>query len=972
MNNLERMSDIDTNDLKDILLDRHYLTENVIKDLFATILISMDSETYSEENFVDDMERFMYNYGIQETLPLNLQIQISIGILSFYSCFFCSSGSLVIYELMELMVTDIRSCHSKDFLIDFVITLKQKLPSKSCKNIKKYLIILYYVEIYELYYYSKDKSFDVNLNSTVSLKAFINKIKNEICLESVITIVFLLIVVSETFRNSDINWIITCIDECIIMDNISKYNIGIKAFPLFFSVLNIYAESQTFHYSFLSVISLISCAIICSKSSFFSELKCINFKLELQYLSRYDIIYFLNIKKYFEKHQEEKFFRLKKEIDTISEQNEDLRSLIYRFFRKCDHICDKLIISYFDGKAKKNIPDRRIIQNHHDDHDVIIYDNIFSGTFVYLNNIKDHVRFSPIFTFVCEINTDIGEFFQKDDTVLIKGPLFFEQIRKTRKNSFGWANESFFKLNYYIECLKSFYFLKYVKNIKPPQIVRIKNTNVIRQKYHDHHNEKNIRVDRHIRKNQNMIKTSDNYNFMFLLSEKVNFDHCDFLVCSDPFDDYRKKPWSFDVITLLNHTIPFYKMKVEENVSSADNLFFMYKKFILSDQTSANVFKKIYIYLIFQALFGIKHIKYKDCSIVDFNLIIDKKTKKINIQSSFDSKFSELRYPVYFEKNRKRLALNFSHVDAPFCKLKPSFKEVSFEKRKEVFEKEFHETIIPLINEIYDFLENAKEKIDPVPGYLERKIKRLNIKNMYSPKYRQFSLASFDSNSIQNYTIIGTLSFAVSKILNLDSNIFGVDILFLKKYMQYNSISIKKKRNVYFQDLFFLWAQSIAKNTSFFPDFEFNSFAENYDFSFIETKRILPPISIFKGWIFQSPNNIEKMKKAIIHWRKAFIFEKKEMNKFNDSKKELNYNIAYIPETSWIENDFLPQIIVGTNNYLKMYQELEQKKYLNFCEFHFGYDFLQSYLFSLKYVILKFYKDYKKRIGFIERMSLAR
>ncbi len=190
-----------------LILGDGQFTDFIIKDLFKSTLILIFSDDYTDEIFVQTINDFRDKYSIRASFPLNVQIQLSLSVLSVYSCFFCRHGSEINFRLMSMINHDINQGSSGDLFMNFVITLKKFLPESRCRNLKKYLIILYYIQILEIYDSNRGKNINFNFKSSYQTNKCVQNLKNEICTESILKTSQLLLFLSENYNTHDLEYL---------------------------------------------------------------------------------------------------------------------------------------------------------------------------------------------------------------------------------------------------------------------------------------------------------------------------------------------------------------------------------------------------------------------------------------------------------------------------------------------------------------------------------------------------------------------------------------------------------------------------------------------------------------------------------------------------------------------------------------------------------------------------------------------
>ena len=938
------------------------LSDNVIEDILIFILSNLDSKKYDNENFYFDLNNLLNDLGLDlSSIPLNLQIQICLCVLSLYSCFLCEDGSKVNNIILKMMNDEINSKDCSNYLFNFIFTLKSIIPVRKCCNIKKYISVLYYLDILHKYRKEKAKKITFIDKSCILLSNLITVLRDNICVESVIETVYHLLYVFEKTPNNDVNWLVTCVDECINVGNIIKYNNPeLFMMPMLWSLLNIYCESDQFNYSFLNYILSLTTAIICSKNVFLNPIKCIMQNSKLSSFSRYDDIKNMKMKNYLSKNDGEYYADITAVMNEFYQSKYNLKDLVRKLIDK-----SKTFISMLDddeeiiastSSQKTTTKTIRTIQKSH-----IVYDNFFSGTFVYFGLKKEYLKYTHSFTFLCELNVDINEIFLKDSTIIVHGPLIFKNQSKKLSRYTHWIDESFSQLTYYLDCIKCNYNFKNIFSSHKPLIVGIKNTNSLRKRMIL--SKKNLSLTSNLDTNFNFLfeKRSNYLNIFEIISEIINIQKCDYLIKIDPFNDYRLKSWNHDSMVISGKNFSYYTMEIENNIIYKDDIFKIFAFALNGDLLYKKLFKKVYIFLIFKSVIGVKPILFKNKSLIDFNIFIDNVRKKIEIYSFPEIKYNNPRFPPYNNQKRETFNFNFNVLKYSDEKQFMVFKYINPMVRIEKCLNTLFSKLKPIISEIYTFLDEVFGYNTKIPSKLRAKIDAIKIKNTYDMRHNKFSIGSYDTNRLQNYTIIGALTYAASKTLGLDSNIFGIDIMFLFKYLKCLNENKLTTNNICYMDIVHLWSWSIVNNTPFLENYDINKFNSKYvEFDAKLSNKRLPSINIMKGWILKSDENLNTMIKTLKDWIIKFTKEKHKLE-HNIDENDDSYDLDYIPKKEWLTKMFWPQIISGAHNLENMYKKVQKGDFIEYCEYHYGYNYLEHYIRIMKRSIVNFLRDYDKR-----------
>ena len=938
------------------------ISDITIKELFKTILGLIFSDDYTDELFVEKINEFKQQNAIPTFIPLNIQIQLSLCILSLYSCFFCRHGSEINHRLMGMMNHDINSGSSGELLVNFIITLKKFLPESRCRNLKKYLIILYYIQIIEIYNSNRGRNIDFNYQSAYHTKKFVQNLKNEICVESILKTAQFLIFLAENYNTHDINWMITSIDESLTMGIITKYDLSLRMTPILFSVLGVYSQSQDYHFPFISIISMISCAIICSKNKFLSDAKCMASKFKLTFLSYHDNVFFGKMQMYFNSNFDKKYKTLYENIIKLNSKRLSNESLIDLFFEESDKLSELYIQIHQESQSifKPVLKPNPIV--FHDDHHIMCYENLFSGPFVYVKSKRESGELCSFPSFLCKLNEDIDIYARRECNILAEGPIFFKESDRMKKHMTQWVEDSYFKLNYYVDYLKYLYRFKHIDSFDFVKIVKIRMTKKHFQKHGDDHDENYSDFDRHLDLSNVLSASSKEYDYTDFISSNVESREFDFYIRSDPFGDYRLKSWNFDMINVKNRSIPYWEIKINDISNEIKYLFKIFISFMHGEPLFDKLFKKLYLYFLFKAIFGIRHNAFSGIfALVDFNIEFDKKNNNVKVFPYPNKKFSHPRFPPYDYPKRESYNLSFKTMEELKHIPKMRFTLTPREKRLTFFWKNFNDHTLPVIKEIFQFLNDRKTKYEDFSPSITKNIESLYILNANNSVNYRFSIYESTVKAKHQLTILGTFTYVISKMLGLDTNIFGIDIDFLRKYIDVESEQ-RKSKNIDFLDIYEIWSWSIVNKTTMLHEFEENEFSKDYyNFDLMVKFPCQLSIRFFKGWLFQSPDNINRVLKTLTAWKRSFIKEKKRISTIDPEEQLEQPENKYIPNVTWLSQMFWPHLMIGINNLIKMYENVKNGDYWDFCEFHYGYNFLQIFLSYMNELIVSFFKYYRKR-----------
>lgn len=935
---------------------------NFIYDLCLKFVLSKKQLTF---HAIQIEFHKQYHFELKhDDIPLDIQIQISIALCCICCCFQCESGSKLAFKVLRFIFQRILEKKTHNFLIDFIMLLKSMNETKNYHhNIKNYYFFSIFWIIFKNYQSDHQKTKIVDLQSRLISLNYVKKILKYVNQGSIIKTLNFLIFLFNHEKAKDFNWIVTLIDEFRNIGHIKKYDYNIRMLPLLFSSVIIFSGS-TENPLFIYLFSL-TCSIMCCLKQFNN--------CKDRVLSNYDIIYFST-------HIDE-FYKSKDDCDFGKISYNTMTNLLD------DQINDNAIYMmkiYFYAKIINDDFNQHEI-NHEIDHDEYLkkqkvlynidfnhHDNIFNDLFC-PNNVVflikneifnkydisffnlDKNKKDPVIIFLTKLTQPIDIKTPKNNTSLVIGPINHQIERK---------KQFFFAMNRYLNDLKMNLRFKYIDFMIFFKIVNVKM------------NLKNNDTKKTMLHNDNDFKSlSDRSNdiFNYIHQNIVKINYSKWLIISDPFGDFREKN-HYTGINNSNNCLSIIKYMYTTNKNllyddENNNLYtlkYSYHLYINKRcHTSKKMIAKLYFIMLYKAIFGIQYTNFFEDMIISSSKNENKRIS-YQISSLLHHEFGQPRYAPYFYSKRLKIRFNTEtnlkqeEYYQYTSKITQIGKNIDNFKQNEIdfFYNQYEYHLKPIFHQMYKYTINDTKNTSKETKSLLKNISKLYDFNTNNEK-NEFGVNFNINNANALFILFGDKCYVISKILGLDVNVFGYDLINLYQFAM-NSKYSKYPPTKYFK----YWIWSVYHETPIIDESEETENNHYYlippkDFRFHEKMNL----NVAKGWLFNE-KKFKKIQKVISQWQNNIHIEIEHLNEKKQKSKTTMLNPKdeiFKLDIAWLVNNWYPEVLRACQKNKKMFSQLESSNdYWRFCESHYGFYFIRSFVSNFKKILMCMYNSIHK------------
>lgn len=905
-------------------LDVHVSDKQFRKVIYA--LTRLMVHPLSKDNLVKAFDVIDSVYSISK-LSINTSVRLCLVLSGLTTCLLCENGSKRFYYLVLFLYRSILDKKTHDIILRFIYYANniEYQHHDSIDTLKRILIVTYNMKVV-----NNDKQND-NEQIEHDTESLINLIRENTCKKSVIMTSLFLFEMEYRTDAANIDWMISSIDESLNVQNIKKYPHSIRILPILFAGTIRLSQTLDCNYPFMKCILSIVCSV----------LSCTNKLIDCESI-RHDAPSLGDISRYDDIEYRRLYAHHYGNIDQLVGRLNDYRTITKHIF-KCINIIHTSIntdnIVKDDSNCIKNAITIPSMSTYFETSESV-FTNLFGSSIVFYTQTPNSI--SPIITntFFCELSTTIDNNARKHKTFLIKGP-----INYTKTDHF---ENLITKLNYYINNFKISYHIKHVPFIPFFQFINVDVNNFFTDndiKYPD------------VTEKALSISNPD----MLMLSECISKSKSNlWMIIDDPLFDYRNHNWNVTFNDNFSKTVPV-KYIVPSTIDSfflnrdkKISLVYLYDKMINDPYTKEeNAIKSLFIALLFKACIGVNN----ESIFEDTFVYLEKDNTDPSILTTTYQRFDQPRFASYYNTDRKNIRSSFGRYgDRKYHAYKYNVKlnmPLTTFKQKEIdfFFKEFKEIYEPIIKEIYTsistnleltiehrFSNSLRKKIKDIKGYKER-----------SKEYTYSLNPVIDQCANELFPLVGFMQYSISKVLNIDPNVYGVDIIDTYKYMR------KFHSDRYRDNLSIItnWMWSYIHKTSLLTSYEENEFTPHYVH---RPQTVELPISIdfVRGWIYQE-GNMEYLVKTLGIWQSM---TKLEIKRLSSAEKDLNDKLY--PDKKWLSQTWLPEVKRAQEMNQQMYENALKGDLWDFCEFHFGRHFIRLFLDRIRSTIHFISKCYKK------------
>jgi hypothetical protein len=895
------------------------------KAIYALIRLMITSS--HQQDLVDSFDTIDSVYHLSK-LNINSSIQLCMTLASMTTCLMCETGSRRFYYLILFLYRNILDKKTHDIILRFIYYANniEYRHHDSMTTLKNMLLISYHIKVVYDQSCKEKTPIWFNYTSKKEILSFIRTIRENVCKGSIITVALLLFKTIYGNPSLNIDWIITTIDESLNIQNIKKYPQNIRILPILFAGTMRLSQSFEFNDPFIIFILSIACAIISCVNNL-SDCEEFGGNVSLKQLSRYDNIDYNRF-----------YANDYGNIDGMINSLSDYRNIIKRTF-KCSNNIHTTIAIVQKQYEQSNDPNDTIVPsiNAYFEASERTLNNIFGGSIVWYTASPHEI--SPLMqnSFFCELTTNIDDNAKSGKSFLVKGPINYGKDNPQQTMAL--------KLNYYINNFKVMYHIKHIPYIPFFQFI---NVNLDRPLIIDHFYSNVIE--------KSLSMTNEDY---LVLSECEKQSRSNmWMITEDPLSDYRLHHWNLTFNNNFTSTVPIKYIEPSsfESFKTKDGsvtLKDIYSCMINNEFTvEEKIFKKLFVISLFKACIGVEN----ESIFEDTFLYLDNENHKFKINTTIYKRFGQPRYASYYCKERidvtKKIISHTTNMKMKKNRIRLPIPLTTFKQREiDFFFKEFSDIYEPIIIEMQQSIAintdlMVENRIQPP---LRKKINSMKQYAIKSGEYMYSMNTSFTPFKDDFYFLTGFMQYPISKILGIDPNVYGIDILSSYEYMKHFNMMKINDHWAIFEN----WMWSFANKTSILLRYEENEFTKNY-VKKPSTIRFPFSIDFIKGWV-NRPGNVELIIKNIEKWITVIKLEiehvsSREFNEINKKKLYPDKNTLL----AW-----LSEVCKSFEMNKKMYENALEGDLWDFCEFHFGKNFIRLFLDRIRHSIQMISKKYK-------------
>lgn len=973
--------------------------KKIIKEIYK-ICINSDLSIYSNpDDIFDSFEHLNNEYNIEE-LPINIKIQICIVLSCFTSCFQCLTGCKRAFLLFHFLYDYIEKKETDNLILRFILYSKTNdlmiLIDKEI--IQNYVFISQYI-LYYLHYINDAKKETIfkSISTDKKILDAVSFLQKSITDNSIIKVSFILYYYISKSNNNDINWIATSVKEFSVNFDSLRLDAEFRLLPVLYAALISQTNIIDLKSNYINLCLSIACGLICCNNNLSKSHE----QLNLSNLSNYDNIYIRKIRNKLNKNNlflENKNYEILENLISQFQNDINTESITIdqtKLFNSIDQYLSEIdfLVRNINRKNYNLITNQSKISTQTNfekqlsalsiffENNIDVYNNIKLRNFVFLthNNISrfdDFKKSKTKINFLCELQSKINHVLIKNTTIMFYGPfnINHDQIIETSKKRHFNHSDLEIKMNYYLNNFKMKYNLLNIKHIPFFNFLKINLNDYIEE------NESNGSNDIDIL-SKSLNKSEKHFNMFSFFKNHKDIDNKIWLVMSDPFGDYRFMHWEIGII--IEKGIPHYYNligKKNNNLFKNGKLEYLQPSLFFNQYVndhcllSNEVIKTIYMFFLYKAMFGID--KQRHCS-DSFFIHLNTEEKTVEMTLMPHSIFSQPRYPPYNYLKR----INVSSDIKDKTRKKPTYKKQNYtkenisdlkEKHTKIFFDNFNNQTLPLMHELYTFMndEQAKQYKKDIPQSILDKSKNLFrsstnklVGKIFTILQNDLEYSIADSNETSNKCFFGCLTYFAAKYLKLDVNIFGCDLDFIQNIKNVED-SKRKKKNFF---TFHKWLYSFVKKTSVLEEIEMNEFVHSYKKNIKPEKKLKDSsIKQFKGWLYFD-GNIDLIIETLENWEPKVICEINYLEHiYKQEKGDIPkihhlFNTFFNPDIVWLKNYYLPEVLTAIKQTKEAYQNYQRNEdFWNLCEFLFGRNFILLYLDYLNYCVTSIIFYYSK------------
>ncbi len=903
---------------------------NVMEKVVRCLINLIDNPPKNDNALIDAFSKIDEDDIISSMSP-NAAIQLCLSVLCMTTCVLCSRGSRRFYTLVLFLYRNIVDQTVDDIVLRFIHYAIHTSSVEQCSNtrqMRNILLIILHIKIVFQRCCDTNRPIWFNHTSTQEVLAFIKSIRLGVCRRSIVTVSMLLFRMIYENPSLDIDWIIMTVDEASNIQNVKKYDMDMRILPILFAGVIRLSQSLIHDDPFIACVLSITCAMI---SCLHHLIDCNSDLVCLDDISKYDNIDYLS-----------EDANVPGAIDGVVNSISDKNEIIYHIFRNIFFItnafentqkeCERVrrFIKQKPLVLTKAIPiEQTVVSKKHQ--------FSFGGNIVFLTDDPTNIHRTKTITFFSVLMCDIDATMKKGQTCLGYGPLV--KVDESSSNTTKIRDLNI-RVNVFVNDVKVTYQMNNLPIIPFISRVTMKNERT-----------KRVNVSKTRPNRLEFIMANIDNAKRIISAHTTNEKTSDWLVTSDPFDDYRRRNWDISFNFNQNVAIRYIDLNKTHTLCFNGSKMVSLKALRFSavmdrSKKALNVMQSLYFTLIYKAAFGINvEYPFSDLCIIDS---ID--DVKPHLLGSIHDSFSQPRYPPYHYDKRINLLTFFADDEKKTVRwLRTNItKNFSTFRQNEIdrFFKKWNDIIEPIIKELYNKAVNTQDfKYSRVTKAHKKKLKSKSY-NKYNVEDLMFSINTLYQYNTGMTTLTGSLHYMASMVLGIDSNVYGIDIVEIFSFM----IDFRYDKKETFVKIYDQWLWSLANKTPILANYDENRFSPNYP---TRPPHVIIPVGIdfAKGWIMRK-GNMQLMIDTLERWIEIIAAEIERVSALPHDHKDSRYH----PSHTWLANKYLPEVLNAHIMLKRMYEKAIDGDMWDFCEFHFGKFFLRRYIDSFKHSIRSAFK----------------